>query len=327
MKLYKGVDGINIAIMTCANYNCTDANAVEREQERTLHVKDLTKVNYDPAKSDRNIILEHDNMKDEYKTFKSYVKAYKEKEDIGGRFNVDTTSDRNATKVLSCFVMSASHDLISSMTREEQVEYFRSGLEFLKEEYPTFHVVDSRIHFDEKGLPHMHTSMLPIHVKVNGDKTFNVSQHQKGKDYFRGFQDRFFEHMKERYPKKDLQRYDPERDHTKKLSIKEYKENQDMKRELEQERQRLLSKNERLKEIETQLDKAYDVVEKAYQYNQEVERYCKEQGITFYQYEKQCFWADRDYGNYPEPEYNNPDRNWERDKNIELERYREERER
>ena len=99
MKLYKGVDGINIAIMTCANYNCTDANAVEREQ----------------------------------------------------------------------------------------VEYFRSGLEFLKEEYPTFHVVDSRIHYDEKGLPHMHTSMLSIHVKENGDKTFNVSQHQKGKDYFRGF--------------------------------------------------------------------------------------------------------------------------------------------
>ena len=52
----------------------------------------------------------------------------------------------------------------------------------------------------------MHTSMLPIHVKENGDKTFNVSQHQKGKDYFRGFQDRFFEHMKERYRKKDLQR-------------------------------------------------------------------------------------------------------------------------
>lgn len=82
-----------------------------------------------------------------------------------------------------------------------------------------------------------------------------------------------------------------------------------MKRELEQERQRLLSKNERLKEIEVQLDKAYDVAEKAYQY------------------EKQCFWADRDYGNYPEPEYNNPERNWEKDKDMEPERHREERER
>ena len=25
-------------------------------------------------------------------------------------------------------------------------------------------------------------------------------------------------------------------------------------------------------------------------------------------YEKQCFWADRDWGNYPEPERHNPDR-------------------
>ena len=29
------------------------------------------------------------------------------------------------------------------------------------------------------------------------------------------------------------------------------------------------------------------------------------------QYEKQCFWSDRDWGNYPEPECHNPDRNIE----------------
>ena len=40
----------------------------------------------------------------------------------------------------------------------------------------------------------------------------------------------------------------------------------------------------------------------------EVERYCQEQGITIGQYEKQCFWADRDWGNYPEPERHNPDK-------------------
>ena len=68
------------------------------------------------------------------------------------------------------------------MTRTEQVEYFKTGLEFLKTEYPTFHIVDSRIHYDEQGLPHMHTSMLPIHVKADGTKNFNISQHQKGKD-------------------------------------------------------------------------------------------------------------------------------------------------
>ena len=211
--------------MTCENYTCNNANAVEREQERKLTVKNKENVNYDISKSCKNVILEHDSKIDEYKSFRAYVKAYKEENNIGGRFNIDTACDRNATKVLSCFVMSASSDLISSMTRKEQVEYFRCGLDFLKTEYPTFHIVDSRIHFDEKGLPHLHTSMLPIHEKEDGSKSFNVSQHQKGKDYFRGFQDRFYEYMKEHYPDKELQRINPKRDHDKKMTVKEYKEN------------------------------------------------------------------------------------------------------
>ena len=68
-------------------------------------------------------------------------------------------------------------------------------------------------------------------------------------------------------------------------------------------------KQRKLKAIGKELDRAYEQSEKAYQYNLEVERYCQEQGITIGQYEKQCFWADRDWGNYPEPERHNPDRN------------------
>lgn len=323
--IYKEADVISIAIMTCQNYNCKDAIGVEREQERTLTVKDLSHVNYNPALSDKNVILEHDSRVDSFTTFRAYVKDYKESEGITGRFNIDTASDRNATKVLSCFVMSGSHDLMASMTRAEQVEYFRAGLEFLKQEYPSFHVVDSRVHFDEQGLPHMHTSMLPIHVREDGQKTFNVSQHQKGKDYFRGFQDRFFDYMRERYPDKDLQRHDPDRDHDKKLSIREYKENQDMKRKLEQERQRLIAKSERLRDIDRQLDTAYEQSERAYRYNLEVEQYCQTEGITLTQYEKAIFWADRGYGEYPEPEAHNPDRQTEVIKNMDHNTEREER--
>lgn len=216
--------------------------------------------------------------------------------------------------------MSGSRDLIASMTREEQIAYFREGLEFLKEEYPTFHVVDSRIHYDEKGLPHMHTSMLPIHEKEDGSKTFNVSQHQKGKDYFRGFQDRFYAYMKERYPAKDLQRTDPDRSHDKKLSVKEYKENQEMKKEIEQERQRLLSKTERLENIEKQIDNRMQEAERVKQYNEIVDRYCESIGITYYQYQKQCFNADRGYNDYPEPERYNPDRLIEKEQEKDMER-------
>ena len=69
-----------------------------------------------------------------------------------------------------------------------------------------------------------------------------------------------------------------------------------------------IAKNEKLKAISKELDRAYEQSETAYRYNLEVERYCQEQGITIGQYEKQCFWADRDWGNYPEPERHNPDR-------------------
>lgn len=274
-------------------------------------MKDPSHVNYDPALSYRNVVLEHDRRADEFKTFRAYVKDYRECEHIGGRFNIDTVSDRNATKVLSCFVMSGSHDLMASMTRTEQVEYFRAGLDFLKAEYPSFHVVDSRIHFDEKGLPHMHTSMLPIHVKEDGSRSFNVTAHQKGRDYFKGFQDRFYEYMRERYPEKDLQRTDPTRDHNRKMTVKEYKENQDFKRELEQERQRLLARNEQLKEIDQQMTAAIEERQQAIRYNQQVAQYCHDNGLTITQYEKQVFWADRDVGTYPEPEQNNPDRQQE----------------
>ena len=51
--------------------------------------------------------------------------------------------------------------------------------------------------------------------------------------------------MKERYPDKNLERTDPEKEHRKKMSVREYKENQDFKKEIEQESQRLLDKNEK----------------------------------------------------------------------------------
>lgn len=42
--------------------------------------------------------------------------------------------------------------------------------------------------------------------------------------------------------------------------------------------------------------------------NQQVAQYCRDNGLTITQYEKQVFWADRDVGSYPEPERLNPDR-------------------
>jgi hypothetical protein len=199
------------------------------------------------------------------------------------------------------------------MTRTEQVYYFKNGLEFLKQEYPTFHLVDARIHYDETGLPHMHASFLPIHERKNGDRVFNVSQCQKGRDYFRGFQDRFYVFMRERYPEKCLERTDLEQEHRRKMSVKEYKENKDLERVIEQERQRLLAKNEKLKDIEQQMNEAYEEQERAQKHLREVERYCERMGLSIYQYEKQCFMAEKGFCDYPYPEQHNPERQQEHD--------------
>lgn len=299
---------VNIAIITCENYTCSQAISVEKEQERKLNVKNYDHVNYNPIHSNKNVVLEHDTYIDKFKTFREYVKDYRVREGITGRFNIDTSNDRNATKTLSCFVVGGSKDFITSMTRLEQIEYFRSALEFLKQEYPTFHIVDARIHYDEKGLPHSHVSMLPIYINDDNRKTFNVSACQKGKDYFCGFQERFYNHIKEHYPDKSLIRSNPEKDHDNKLSVKEYKEQQELKKELHKENEKLKEKAEKLKELDEKLSKREELLNVLSNYHCHIDDYCERIGISLFQYEKQCFMADKGYGDYPEPEKYNPER-------------------
>lgn len=57
----------------------------------------------------------------------------------------------------------------------------------------------------------------------------------------------------------------------------------------------------------------YEEQEKAQKHLREVERYCERVGLTMYQYEKQCFMADRGFCDYPYPEQHNPERQQEHD--------------
>lgn len=93
-----------------------------------------------------------------------------------------------------------------------------------------------------------------------------------------------------------------------KLTVKEYKENEDIQRELEKERLYLLEQAERLNEIEKQIIDRFQEAEEIQAYSEEIDRYCREQGLSNYQYEKQCYWAERGVGDYPEPERNNQER-------------------
>lgn len=307
------------AIITCENYKCSEAIGVMKEQTRDLTVKNLNNVNYDPDLSHNNVVLEHDKDLDKFKTYRGYIENFYEKNNLTGRFNLDTNCDRNATKVLTSFVLSGSRDFISSFnSRDEIVDYFKTGGEFLKQEYPHMHIVDFRVHFDERGLPHAHFSFIPIYEKENGYRCLNITQQQRGKDYFRGFQDRYYEYMRERYPDKDLQRIDPNRDHEKKLSVKEYKEFKDFQREFRERAEHIKDKIDRLKDLENKVDYRDQEIKEYSRYLDMVDRYCDNQGITLYQYSKECFYADRGYGDYPVPEYHNPERdlNINHDKDI-----------
>lgn len=300
----------------------SESIGVLKEQTRSLNVRDYNNVNYNPALSKDNIILEHDNNLEKFKSFREYVKSFHDENDIQGRFNIDTKNDRNATKVLSSFIVSGTADFYKTFKdRNDIIEYYRESLKFLKEENPDFHIVDARIHFDEKGLPHMHVSELPIYLDEKGNKSFNVSKAQRIKDdniksdfkksqlYYKQFQDRFYEHMKERYPEKDLQRTDPNRDHEKKLKVKEYKEFKELQREFREKKEYLLEKNEQLKSIEKQMNNREIELEKYNNYFDRLDDYCNRNGLTLFQYQKELFYAERGQANFPPPEKYNPDRN------------------
>ena len=297
---------------------------VIKEQTRTLNVKDYNNVNYNPVLSKDNIILEHDNNLEKFKSFREYIKSFHDENNIQGRFNIDTKNDRNATKVLSSFIVSGTADFYKTFKdRNDIVEYYKESLDFLKEENPDFHIVDARIHFDEKGLPHMHVSELPIYVDEKGNKSFNVSKAQRIKDdtiksdfkksqlYYKQFQDRFYDRMREKYPEKDLQRIDPNRDHEKKLKVKEYKEFKELQREFREKKEHLLEKNEQLKNIEKQMNNREQELEQYNNYFNKVDDYCNRQGLTLFQYQKEIFYAERGQANFPSPEKYNPEREQE----------------
>ena len=72
-----------------------------------------------------------------------------------------------------------------------------------------------------------------------------------------------------------------------------------------------------INEIEKKIDDRFQEAEEIKAYNDEIDRYCREQGLSYLQYEKQCYWAEKGVGDYPEPERNNPEKQIEKEYVIE----------
>lgn len=186
----------NFLIVRIENYKMNQAIGVDYEKD---HSKEhgYNNPDWQPERIKANVILEHDSLKDG-KTFPEYVKIYREENNLQGRM---TTSgkEKSQTNVLTQCFISASPEYINSLNRGEQIKFFKDGLQAFKEMYPTYHIVDSIIHFDEKT-PHMHINALPVYL--NPEKNilqFSTTKTQEGRFHYKKFQDHMFDYMSRRW--------------------------------------------------------------------------------------------------------------------------------
>ena len=70
---------------------------------------------------------------------------------------------RSDATVMCQALVTSDNDFFKSMTRQEQTEFFRKSLDFIKERYGEQNLVSATIHYDERT-PHMHINFVPVTV-------------------------------------------------------------------------------------------------------------------------------------------------------------------
>lgn len=216
------------------NLKTGDIGGVGKEQERNSYYIEHYYKNpdFDKSQTKRNITLFHDAERDG-KTWERYVKEFREEHDIQGRCNF--RNDNRGTNIATSFFVWVSKEYTDTLTEREQVAFYKDAMDCLKEIFPTYHWVEATIHRDETT-PHLHVIALPLyHDEEKTITTFNTSKTQGGKYWFRDYQDKMFELMRDKGHNIERGIKGSEREH---LTVKQYKEMQD----LEREKQRLFEK-------------------------------------------------------------------------------------
>lgn len=225
---------MNYLISRIENLKIGDVGGVGKEQERNQYYIEHYYKNpdFDKTRTQRNITLVHDAERDG-KTWERYVKDFKDEHNIQGRCNF--RNDNRGTNIATSFFVGASKEYMDNLTEREQVAFYKDAMDSLKEIFPTYHWVEATIHRDETT-PHLHVIALPLYYdNEKSITTFNTSKTQGGKYWFRDFQDKMFELMKNRGHDINRGIKGSEREH---LTVKQFKEMQD----LEREKQRLFEK-------------------------------------------------------------------------------------
>jgi len=203
------------AIIRMQKFQVSDVQGIQKHNQRQGTSKSNPDIDY--SKTEQNYDLLNDqNLKYESEIKEKIAEQVKRK-------------PRANSVVLSEFMVTASPEYMNSLSAEEQKTYFEKSLEFIQERYGPKNTLYAVIHHDE-ATPHMHVGVIPITEdnRLSAKDIFN-------KQELRELQEEFPKHLQ----KHDFEIVRGEKGSEKKhLSSQEYKEKQDLEKEIQ-----LLEKN------------------------------------------------------------------------------------
>ena len=203
------------AVIRMQKFQVSDVQGIQKHNQRQGISKSNPDIDYEKSHENYDF-LNDQNLKYESEIKEKIAEQVKRK-------------PRANSVVLSEFMVTASPEYMNSLSAEEQKKYFEKSLEFIQERYGQKNTLYAVVHQDE-ATPHMHVGVIPITEdnRLSAKDIFN-------KQELRELQEEFPKHLQ----KHDFDIVRGEKGSEKKhLSSQEYKEKQDLEKEIQ-----LLDKN------------------------------------------------------------------------------------
>lgn len=232
----------NYGIIRMQKFKIADAQGIQKHNQRQGKSKSNPDIDYE--KSDQNYdLLNNENLKYETEIKERISERVKRK-------------PRANSVVLSEFMVTASPEFMNSLSEDEQKKYFEQSLGFIRERYGNENTLYAVVHNDEKT-PHMHVGVIPITEddRLSAKDIFTKVELQK-------LQNDFPEFMKQKG-------FEVERGKSsdrKHLSPQEYKEKQDLEKEVQQiqkQKEKMTAEIKSFKEPQKVLEKVESSAKKA----------------------------------------------------------------
>jgi len=231
------------AIIRMQKFQVGDVQGIQKHNQRQGISKSNPDIDYE--KTDQN----YDLLNDENLKYEAEIKG-----EISERVK---RKPRANSVVLSEFLVTASPEYINLLSAEEQKKYFEKSLEFIEERYGSENILYAMVHNDE-ATPHLHVGVIPITEdgRLSAKDIFNRQE-------LIALQEDFPKHLQEN----NFEVVRGEKDSKKKhLSSQEYKEKQDLEKEIKEieiEKVELTKELETFKEPQKVLDKIESAIKKS----------------------------------------------------------------